>query len=180
MSRRSSLSSASSSDERSAMGYSVTIGLEYNEIYEDCGDGSADYDSDGQVNFQLSPSALWYTIEECNAALQHRSQNDRTEDRLGGTSSQCILRTCHNMKTPSIESLSENATKRHNITRRRAIDAVKKEQRRQMKRGIRDDELLATIYQGYNITSIRAARRQGERAARIAEDILYLFPHEKI
>lgn len=78
------------------------------------------------------------------------------------------IRRTPGMKTVSVEQLFRSSVTCHNITRRRAIDAVRKEQRRQSREGIRDDELLATIYQGYTITSVSTARRRAESQARSA------------
>lgn len=76
-------------------------------------------------------------------------------------------------KGRTLPGLSPSGSSPHvlNMTRKRALDAVKKEQERQSQEGIQDDELLATIYSGYNIISVQSARQQGRRDARMAAQI---------
>lgn len=152
MARRSSFSSTSSMSERSVLACGVTIGLEYNEVHHI------------QPIADEDVSTCWYTLEECNESLQ----NDDADSicAFSHTSSPTMqLRKSPKMKTLSIEAMSGSVTTHHNLTRRRAIDAVRKEQRRQSLEGIHDDELLALIYQGYNVTSIQSARRRAQRDA---------------
>ena len=96
----------------------------------------------------------WYTLDEFNA--NRRQRNDTKKQVI---QDEIEIRRTPGMKTISNEVMSKQVN-RHNMTRRRAIDAVRKEQKRQSVEGIHDEELLATIYQGYNITSVRNALKQ--------------------
>ena len=80
---------------------------------------------------------------------------------VGGSSSR-------NRPTPVVINARTGSPQILNITRKRALDAVRKEQQRQSREGIHDDELLATIYHGYNIISVQSAQQQGKRDAQLA------------
>lgn len=234
--RRSSLRSCKSHSERSLLGLSVRMGLEFNQVHHD--------DMRRAISHDEIVSATWYTQQDFHEALRrefpscgtsarnhnatngkHNGKQNHSFPMIGSsavpTDRRRSRRQSHPSSHPAVavavapavsssscssfslplsppqpsspklkfrkgtgngkmkDALALDSTLTvdapvtccHNLTRKRAIDAVKKEQKRQSSQGICDQELLATIYQGYSITSVQSARKHAQRTAHMAAQI---------